>query len=226
MNRNNSSADITMRETKREFTYDRTTVLSLTINRPVVSLPDNPQSQARINRRFQSESGEFYRYAATDLYRQAVQFYHDAQKNNFPFRPYEAFMQYEITYNMSCHLSSYNDRYQYTGGAHGSTVRSSDTFSLKTGRRLPLSHFFRPGFDYRGFLLGQILMQADENMQQNPIYFDDYRKLIVQYFNPESYYLAPAGLVIYYQQYEIAPYSTGIVEFTIPYSVLGWQPVC
>jgi len=69
-------------------------------------------------------------------------------------------------------------------------------------------------------------MQADENMQQQPIYFEDYRNLIVQHFNPASYYLSNDGLVIYYQQYEIAPYATGIVEFTIPFSVLEWRPHC
>ena len=225
MNRK-SSADILMRETNREFIYDNTTVLSLTIRRPEVRLYNRSQVQTRINRRFSSEAVEFYRYASGELYREAIQFYRDSQKNNYPFRPYDAFMQFEISYNANCYLSSFNDRYQYTGGAHGSTIRASDTFSLETGRLLPLSHYFRSGSNYRGFLLGQILMQADENMQQQPIYFEDYRNLIVQHFNPASYYLSNDGLVIYYQQYEIAPYATGIVEFTIPFSVLEWRPHC
>lgn len=64
-------------------------------------------------------------------------------------------------------------------------------------------------------------------MAENPgVYFDDYRKLIAQYFNEEQYYLTPQGVAIYYQQYEIAPYSTGIVVFTVPYDVLGWKPSC
>ena len=67
-------------------------------------------------------------------------------------------------------------------------------------------------------LIDQILRQADENIQQNPgINFEDYHALIVKYFNEEHYYLTPSGVAIYYQQYEIAPYSTGIVVFTISY---------
>jgi hypothetical protein len=221
-----SSANISMRETNRTYRYNNTGVLTLTIRRPEIRLPSRPEAQANINRRFALEAGRFYRHASSELYRQAVRSYQNAQKNGFPFIPYEAFMQFDITYNMSCYLSSYNDRYQFTGGAHGSTVRSSDTFSLKTGNRIPLSHYFSAGYDYRGFLLGQIIMQADANMQENPIYFEDYRELIVRHFNPQSYYLSNTGLVIYYQQYEIAPYATGIVEFTIPYSTLGWSPRC
>lgn len=226
MYRQNSSAEITMRETRREFNYNNTIVLTLSISRPEVRLEQNPQAQARINRRYSEEANTFYRMVSTTLYRQAVQFYHDSIKNNFPFRPYDAVMNYEVTLNEACYLSSYYDRYQYTGGAHGSTIRASDTFSLKTGQRLPLSYFFRPGFNYRGFLLGQIIKQADRNMQQEPIYFENYRELIVQNFNPSSYFLSPEGINIYYQQYDIAPYSSGIIVFTIPYASIGWRPSC
>lgn len=37
-------------------------------------------------------------------------------------------MEYTITYNDNCFLSYYNDKYEYTGGAHGMTVRSLNTF--------------------------------------------------------------------------------------------------
>ena len=49
------------------------------------------------------------------------------------------------------------------------------------------------------------------------MYFDDYQDLIKKNFNPQSFYLTPNGLVIYYQQYEVGPYAAGIIEFTIPY---------
>ncbi|MDD4546039.1 MAG: DUF3298 and DUF4163 domain-containing protein [Oscillospiraceae bacterium] len=222
----NSSAIITMRETKQDFYFNRTTVLSLSISRPEVILVNNPRAQLLINRRYYTQANSFYRMASTTMYRQAVRFYRESIRNGFPFHPFEAVMNYDITFNKDCHLSSYYDRYQYTGGAHGSTIRASDTFSLKTGRRLPLSHFFRSGFNYRGFLLGQIIKQADLNMQSQPIYFENYRELIVQYFNPASYFLSPEGINIYYQQYEIAPYASGIIVFTIPYGGAFRNPSC
>ncbi|MDD2361358.1 MAG: DUF3298 and DUF4163 domain-containing protein [Oscillospiraceae bacterium] len=226
MNNRDSSAIITMRETKRDFNYNKITVLSLSISRPEVMLVNNPQAQLRINSRYYAQANSFYRMTSTTLYRQAVQFYHESVKNDFPFRPFDAVMNYDITFNQACYLSSYSDRYQYTGGAHGSTLRASDTFSLKTGRRLPLSHFFQAGFNYRGFLIGQIIKQADRNMQSQPIYFENYRELIVQHFNPASYFLSPEGINIYYQQYEIAPYASGIIVFTVPYGGAVNKPSC
>jgi hypothetical protein len=226
MNRQNSSAIITTRRTSREYTYDRTTVLNLNIERPVVRLPNSKKAELRINQRYFEQANKFYRTVSNELYRQAVQVYLNSKQNDFPFHPFEAIMQSEIKLNEGCYLSSYSEKYQYTGGAHGITIRTSDTFSLKTGRLMSLSDFFPPGSNYQGFLLGQILMQADENMEQDPIYFDDYRELIIQNFNTSSFYLNQEGLVIYYQQYDIAPYVAGIIEFTIPYSILGWKPMC
>ncbi len=227
MNTGSHHAEIIMRESTRTFTYDGTAVLSFSMRYPEVRLTNNRIAEQRINRRIHVQAVGFYRYAADTLYPQAVQFYKDALQNGFPFRPYEAVLHYEVTYNEACHLSVYRDRYEYTGGAHGNTLRSSDTWDVRTGRNLPLAQFFAPGQDFRMLLIGQILAQADQNMQQNPnIYFPEYRTLIARYFDAESYYLTPEGLVMYYQQYEIAPYATGIVTFTLAYEAVGWQPSC
>ncbi|MCI1965939.1 MAG: DUF3298 and DUF4163 domain-containing protein [Oscillospiraceae bacterium] len=223
----NSSTEVVFQEKHREFNYRGTVVLTLSVQFPVIRLNGNPQAQARINSRFRAQASDFSRYAAGTLYRQAVRDYHSAQEHNYPFRAYDAVMKYEITLNQDCYLSTYRDRYEFTGGAHGNTVRASDTFSLQSGRRFALSHFFAPGVNYRRMVAAEILKQAEQNMLQNPgIYFDDYKHLILKYFKPENYYLTPDGVAIYYQQYEIAPYATGIVTFIIPYDILGMELSC
>ena len=78
-----SSANISMRETNRTYRYNNTGVLSLTIRRPEIRLPSRPEAQANINRRFALEAGRFYRHASSELYRQAVRSYQNAQKNGF-----------------------------------------------------------------------------------------------------------------------------------------------
>lgn len=227
MNGPNRSAEITYQDNNREFTYRSTTVLTMSVQYPEIRIRDNPQAQARINSRFLEQKSAFSRYAAGTLYRQAVRDYHNAQAHGYPFRAYDAVMKYEITLNQDCHLSTYRDQYEFTGGAHGNTVRKSDTFSLENGRRFALSHFFAPGTNYRRIVVSKILRQAEENMRQNPgIYFEDYKHLILKYFNPDSYYLTPEGVAVYYQQYEIAPYSSGIVTFVIPYDSLGIELFC
>lgn len=218
MNAFNSSAVITMLDKKWQFYYNNTVALTLGIHYPQIEIPDAQRVQNKINGRIEEQTQDFYYYASGTLYYQAVQEYKDSISHDFPFRPYDAVLNYQPTFNESCYLSMYRDKYEYTGGAHGNTNRESDTWSLKTGRNLPLSYFFDFGENYRRTVIDQILALAEQNMKENPnIYFDEYSLLIQKYFNPKNYYLTSDGIAVYYQQYEIAPYSTGIVVFTIPY---------
>jgi len=210
----NSCASIAMCEIKQTLTYNNTPMLTLSISYPKVTLPYCPCAQDSINFKIQSQVCGFLHYVSGDLYQQAIAVYQESQENGFPFRLYEAVLKYEITYNQHCHFSLYRDRYTFTGGAHGSTVRASDTWNLMSGCGIPLSGFFPAGQDYRTSLTDQITRQANENSEA---LFEDYQALIVKYFNEEQYYLTSSGVAIYYQQYEIAPYSTGIVVFSIPY---------
>lgn len=223
-----SSAHIDIREIQKKFTYEDTVVLDVDIAYPEITLRDSPIVQNRINRHYRQQADRFFIYASKRLYADAVQFYIDAQKNGFPFHAFDAVMEYEVTRNEGCRLSAYYDRYTYTGGAHGATIRASDSWDLRTGRRIALSSLFARGSRYRRLIIEQIQAQADKNMAENPnIYFEDYRTLIIEHFNPESYFMTPEGLGFYYQQYEIAPYSSGIIVFEIPYGDLGIEkPGC
>ncbi len=219
----NFCASIEMCKMKRTFTYNNTPMLTLSILYPKVALCDCPYAQDSINFQIRSQVCEFLHYVSGNLYQQAVATYYESQKNEFPFRRYEAVLQYEITYNQHCHLSLYRDQYVYTGGAHGGTIRLSDTWNLMSGCNMPLSCFFPADQGDHELLIEQIFRQADENILRNPgIYFEDYQALILKYFNEAHYYLTPSGAAIYFEQYEIAPYSTSIVVFTIPYE----EPPC
>lgn len=221
----NNRAYISMQHLERMFKYNNTDVLKLTINYPIIRLR-NSFAELKINNQILCEVNSYLRH--TDyLYGLAVNSYNQSQDNDYPFHMYEAYMEYTITYNDNCFLSTYVDKYEFTGGAHGSTVRSSNTWELNRGTEIPLYAYFKPGTDYRQILTDEIIKQANSNLAKNPgIYFEDYRDLIISNFDENSYYLTQDGIVIYYQQYYIAPYSTGIVEFTIPYEFIGWHPHC
>lgn len=219
-----ASAVVHPHERKCDFFYDGVQMLSASVLYPEVALDGNAAAQDGVNLRIRAQVGQFERYLSEDLYRRAVQEYRDSKQNDFPFRMFGAALEYQVTYNRNCHFSVYSDRYEYTGGAHGLTTRASNTWSLETGHTVSLGSFFLPGTDYRRTVLDEIFHQADRNMQQTPgIYFDDYRSLIRQYFDPRRYYLTPDGAAVYFQQYEIAPYSSGIIVFTVPY---GLPPAC
>lgn len=221
------NAKIRVEDYEREFLYDNVVVVKLKINSINVKIYDNQVVEGRINHRIEMQTSRFYRYVSTELYKQAVAGYKYDIANGYPFNHYEAILDYNVTYNENCFLSVYRDTYEYTGGAHGSTVRASDTWHLHQGRLIPMSYYFSRDTNYYERLIAIMIEQAEVNLSENPgIYFDDFRALIIKHFNPESYYLTLEGMAVYYQQYDIAPYSSGIVVFTIPYEQLDRSPSC
>ena len=70
-----------------------------------------------------------------------------------------------------------------------------------------------------GFIDGEfVLNPTQEQMKTSPsMYFDDYATLLRGNFNIKGFYLKPEGIVIYYQQYDIAPYVSGLPEFLFPF---------
>lgn len=134
------------------------------------------------------------------------------------FIPYQALMTYSIHLNRQCLLSLYADHYVYTGGAHGLTTRVGDTWNVNDGALRPLGDFFPGGGDYEGAVIGEVQRQI---ALRPDVYFPDGQALARTAFNPQSFYLSPKGVHIFYQQYDIAPYSSGIRDFLIPWGTAG-----
>ena len=208
--------------------YNRTPVLSYKINYPLIIAPEFDDAALRISLLYKADARYYKHYCRTQLYKMAVEDYLNSIQNGYPVREYEAQQVFEVTYKKDCTLSLYFDRYEYTGGAHGNTTRRSDTWNLQSGERIALAQLFPESMDYRTYLIKTIVKQIADEIAggQNP-YFENYEENVTNFFNENNFYLTPNGLVIYFQQYEIAPYASGIREFTIPYSSKGpFQPSC
>lgn len=101
--------------------------------------------------------------------------------------------------------------YQFTGGAHGSSTLEGYTFRLATGQRLKYTDLFSLDGENRQKLNDRIVAQIRE--RQIPI-FEPYGGVA----DEPGFFLKSANkLVIVFQQYEIAPYSSGILQFEIDY---------
>lgn len=221
------SAVIDMRQINSIYKYDNIDMMKLYIKYPIININNNRSAEEKINNQISIQVENYLAYATNILYDQAINYYKDSLKNNFPFFGYEVYIEYVITYNDNCFLSLYSSNYKFTGGAHGDTRRVSNTWELCTGENIYLNNFFEPDTNYTLMLIQEMIKQAEKNIAENQlIYFVDYRELIVKYFNPLNFYMSPTGITIYYLQYDIGPYSTGIVEFTIPYEKIGWFPSC
>jgi len=208
-----------------DLKYNGKTLLTYRIEYPEFRSSFYQMSLTVINRFYRDKALMFQKYCETELFDMAVKQYEGDIENDFPVRVFEALLVYNVTYSAACIISLYFDRYEYTGGAHGNTTRDSQTWNLQKCRIIKLRKLFRCTDDYKSYILNIV----EEQIKLDPdIYFDNFHELISEYFNEDSFYCTPDGIVIYYQQYDIAPYSSGIREFLIPYTdcVLNPTKMC
>lgn len=129
------------------------------------------------------------------------QFIEECRKDKFLK---EAKISYELNYLAKNKVSFEVSMYSYSGGAHGMTSVKGYTYDLKSGRQ----YTFTQLFDYRPSEINKAIFK--QSKANDWILFDDF-KGIDNY--PDNFYLDEKGApVILFQQYEIAPYSTGIIR--------------
>lgn len=207
----NNKVEIYSQNDKKNFFYDRVKILSLKISYPKIRMIHNLYVQNHINSYYSNKAQQFYRYASTSLKQLAIDSYHYANENNYPFIEYEAVMNYTVTKNEDYLLSTFFDQYVFTGGAHGNTIRSSINWDLQNGKVLSLSDLCDPKI-----ILGEIIESAHLQAKENPfLYFENYEELLIKYFNEDNFYLTQTGISVFYQQYEIGPYASGIIVFDV-----------
>ncbi len=163
-----------------------------------------------------------------NLFQTAKVQYEYLVSNGFPVNMYEVYVAYEVTLNHNCALSIYFDKYEYAGGAHGLTTRESDTWDLKRSKMIHLRNLFPRGLDYGQCIKNNIKEQIEEiRKDESYWFFDNYQELVDKNFKEKSFYLSPEGLIIFFQQYDIAPYASGIPTFLISYGSCGAKaPFC
>lgn len=156
------------------------------------------------------------KYAEGKLFEEAKESYEYNKENGYPIMVYELYYTFKVTYNTENIISIYSDKYVYTGGAHGITTRTSQNWDLRVARQIKLKELFPREPNYVSKILTQINSKIAKDIENgNNIYFENYCCLTSENFNVNSYYLEDGKVVIYYQQYDIAPYSSGILTFNI-----------
>ena len=204
------------------LSFNGVTLLTYEIEYPVFRSFRYRTCMPKINWYYRKRAAYFQRYCRKVLFPMAVKQYQNDVANGFPIRAYEAIQEFKVTYQKDCIVSLYSDQYQYTGGAHGNTTRSSETWNLETCRQLSLNRLVFCPPDMKTFILAEVEAQIKIEPE---LYFEDYPALIRETFNRNQFYCTREGLVVYYQQYDIAPYASGIREFLIPYSDCVSDPV-
>lgn len=161
------------------------------------------------------ESTEEYTDALAD---EAKGIYEDTGEG---FNPYFLNETTGISFNKNGILSLTTLTEQYTGGVHPSHTKSSKTYVTSSAKLLGLSDLFSvPALQYRTIINNEIIDQIEALEDQNGEGFvwPGYEQQIPNENLQNSFYLSNAGIVIVFQEYALGPYSSGILEFTIPYA--------
>ena len=134
-------------------------------------------------------------------------------KNEFPETPmiWEAQIDGEVLYQSDEIITIALTIYTNTGGAHGVSTITFANFDTISGESLNTLDIFN-----------NVSAVHDISKQY---FYEEIKGKEADYFNPNDFEL-PAnigfsedGIVFLYNVYEIAPYSSGITEFTIPFFI-------
>lgn len=213
--------EIEARSEEATFEQEGIPIVEAHVSYPAITYQGFQKNAAILSRFYSCGAAHYLKFVKKQMLPAARECYVQAVRQGEVPRLFEAQQSFQVTYNAGL-ISIYYDQYEYTGGAHGGTTRFSDTYYLPEGRFLRLRDLFRPRVPYRKVLQAEITRQVEQSLGQGgAFYYENYRRGIKKYFSPAQFYLRPKGLSIYYQQYTIAPYSTGLPTFFIPYERLS-----
>lgn len=116
-------------------------------------------------------------------------------------------------------LSIYFETSAYTGGAHPNQYHTTLNYDLTTGRVLTLADLFRPGIDAVQSVADYCI---NDLRQRQDMLFPDYATsgAAPRPENYQAWNVTSLGLLITFDEYQVAPYAAGPQTVLIPYPAL------
>jgi len=142
------------------------------------------------------------------------QFVHD-----FPdyTTPWDANVKGKITYQTAAVLNIEIDHYSFTGGAHGNGGLRSIIIDPKTGKTIPNDSLFKNKKEFKAFAEKQFRTKykipANNPINSTGLQFENEKFQL-----PQNIFYTDKGLLLYYNQYEVASYVDGPKELLLPYT--------
>ena len=178
--------------------------IDITLKYPQISGLKDQTVQDRINSMFTQEAASARQEGLDN-----VKDYPEGMSPN----KYETYFDYRIKYNRNSLLSVIFLDYQYTGGAHGSTVQKAYTLDLQTGEEYAMKDLFKTDSDYAARFNGEVRQGIKDR--------DLYELTTFSAVSADqAFYLDNSGVSIYFQQYEYFPYAAGIQAFLLDYPAI------
>ena len=155
-----------------------------------------------------------------------IELFKEENKEEIRFAKEEGYepreIDYEYVINTEVHYGNNRDiighfinMYQYTGGAHGGTFITCRNLRLEDGSVVTLDNYFKPGYEEVLIpVLEKKLLEYAECGSRDELdehgYFSN-----EPMFVSENFEIRQDTIDFIYNQYDIAPYSTGITTLSV-----------
>ena len=199
---------------------DGTELLSIQSQNITVTVPGKPEVEESINADLRNllEDANAEGLALSDT---AEEDYSLALEDEREWYPYEYSLKAEVTRLDGQVLSLRFDAYQYTGGVHGYGFSYGRSYDLASGSRLTLDFMSVQGASFRDAALEQIQALCQTEDYADLLYpKGNYEDALPDVVQDTRFYLDEEGVVFVADPYLIGPYSSGTIQFCLPYSAL------
>lgn len=202
---------------------DGTVIYSRSYTQPLVTIAGNAAAAEKINADIQSRVDAFT--ASDSLRKESHEYYELASKEgDSNFFEYNESLEFEKVRSDANVISFIITSSGYMGGAHGYYNSFGINYDTKTGELLDFAALSEDADKFHNDTLAynRELAQTDEYKERMfPEDFLDYSELETVLYADEKWYLSDEGLTFISNPYELGPYSSGIIEFVIPYDKLA-----
>ena len=128
--------------------------------------------------------------------------------------PLTASVTYRITLNQYGILSIVFLEFRWYGGAHPMTEQFSMTYNVETGKRITAAEVLgETEEEVKRLIANGFMKQYEEDPSK---FFPDAVKDLGQLKFEYRYYLTDHNIVFYFNPYELGPYVSGILEYSMP----------
>ena len=189
--------------------------LEIDMKIPIINGLNNKFFQKGLNHKIQKQQLCLKKTIEQD----AVRNHQYAKKKGFPIIPYTLMTNYHVKSNNKI-FSLETTVYDYRGGAYDLTTNTYYNINTGKSKLIAIKDLFKPSSPYKEILNEEINKQIGERRSQGAMFFDN-EEGFKGIKDNQSFYITEDGhLVIVFALYEIAPYASGIIEFTIPNEVI------
>lgn len=126
-------------------------------------------------------------------------------------------IDWQEKYNKNDFISVVEEKYTYTGGAHGTTVRIPKNIDIAGEKVIELSELFNDD----GYITTLNRMINERMTEHSDEYKDLWAKPEIKNSHQTDFYIEGDNLVIFFQPYDLSYYARGFVEFPLPLKELS-----